>query len=174
MTIGSQWEKGEALRSQIEVMKTEFTARLNEFKENNDQKNFKNTNLIEKVQKEAINENTYTRKIIDEISNRLTPKVNELEQLMKDQLEGAINKAVTERLEHTDIKFIEDIIKRQVDADKISDKFTIVIEEKFQIITGAYEKKIRDTRSELIGPSSPRTRRTRTTPTKRSLSCCQR
>ena len=78
VTIGSQWEKGEALRSQIEVMKTEFTARLNEIKENNDQKNFKNMNLIEKVQKEAINENTYTRNIIDEISNRLTRRSTSL------------------------------------------------------------------------------------------------
>ena len=106
---------------------------------------------LQKIQKEVINECTYTRKNMDDLSNRLTPRVNDLEKIMKDQLESAINKAVMQKLEHIDLEFVEDMIKKQINENKINDKITITIEEKLQDIKGTYETKIRDLRYELIG-----------------------
>ena len=128
-TPAQRWVEGEVLRSQMTEMKTE----------------------LQKIQKEVINECTYTRKNMDDLSNRLIPRVNDLEKIMKDQLESAINKAVMQKLEHIDLEFVEDMIKKQINENKINDKITITIEEKLQDIKGTYETKIRDLRYELIG-----------------------
>ena len=104
-------------------MKTELTTRINVVQENNDQKSNrhiqKNDHIeksIAKLEEEANQENTYTGKLTYHLSDKLTPKVNELDQNMKDQFENAISKAVSSKLENAEVNIMEDMFKMAVGA----------------------------------------------------------
>ena len=59
-------------------MKTELTTRINVVKEDNDQKNKKYINQINKVEEEANKDIKYTRKLIDQLSDKWTRRLTSL------------------------------------------------------------------------------------------------
>lgn len=151
------WELGEALRSQIADMKSELTARINEIKENNEQKINKCINKINEEKKDTIGEIKYNRKLTDQLNpkvSELDRKVKNLEEYINDKFQDAISVAVQNKLQHADIEFIKDMIKKTI-YDKTEDTITNNVDAKINdnindVITNMIETKLRDVQAELV------------------------
>lgn len=128
--------------------KTELITRIKAVQDTNDQKSCKHIEkidhiekVVDKIEEDIKQENKDIGKKVHELSTRLTPKIDKIEEYIKDEFENTISEVIKNKPERVEIKFIEDMIKVTIEAkieDNINNKISDIIEDKLQDVKSQY------------------------------------